>query len=88
MPKPRPPAPPMTLGKMRENGVRSLNVDCLACGHQAMVNMDAYPEDLTVQSFADGTWKTCSKCGSKKIRVMPAWQTKSGKLPLPRFPKR
>jgi hypothetical protein len=32
---------PMTLGNIRENGVRSLAVSCLLCHHEAVV--DATP---------------------------------------------
>jgi hypothetical protein len=65
--------PPMDLANMRENGVRALYVNCLDCGHEADVNVDAYPNELTVPSFA--RLMKCSKCGSRNISVRPSWHT-------------
>ena len=50
----------MTLGNMRQNGVRRLFVTCQHCVHYAKVNVDAWPDDLAV-SF--GPRMRCSKCG-------------------------
>ena len=46
----------MTLGNMRENGVRSLLVTCsnVTCRHEKIVNVDAYGDDLFVPSFGQG----------------------------------
>jgi hypothetical protein len=44
----------MTLGNMRQNGVRGLDVTCLHCGHRTQVNMDAYSDDIPVPSFGPG----------------------------------
>ncbi len=43
----------MTLGNIRENGVRSLLVTCsnLTCRHEKIVDVDAYGDDLFVPSF-------------------------------------
>ena len=43
----------MTLGSMRENGVRSLAIACGAvrCNHQAVLDADAFADDITVPSF-------------------------------------
>ena len=38
MTKPDEPIRPMTLGNMRQNGVRGLFVTCSACGHNTEVN--------------------------------------------------
>ena len=38
----------MTLGNMRQNGVRMVTASCANCGHSADVNVDALPETLTV----------------------------------------
>ena len=40
----------MTLGNMRRNGVRGLDVTCLHCGHHTEVNVDAHPDDVPVPS--------------------------------------
>jgi hypothetical protein len=42
---------PMTLGNMRSLGPRDLDVTCKACGHRQIVNVDAWPDDVTVLSF-------------------------------------
>jgi hypothetical protein len=74
--------PPMDLANMRQNGVRSLSVDCNDCHHEAVVNVDDQPGHLSVPSFA-GRMK-CSKCGSKRVSVMPAWGTRPTTIPHPR----
>jgi hypothetical protein len=42
----RSPAPshPMTLGNMREQGVRSLAVSCWLCHHGAVLTVDRWPD--------------------------------------------
>jgi hypothetical protein len=42
------PGPPMTLGNMRQNGVRAVIAMCESCGHKADVNVDALPETIFV----------------------------------------
>jgi hypothetical protein len=73
--------PPMDLANMRENGVRSLSVGCLDCHHDAVVNVDSYPGHLAVPSFARRM--KCSKCGSKRVHVMPAWTTGTSQMRPP-----
>jgi hypothetical protein len=43
----------MTLGNMRELGVRGLAVHCLnhACRHQAVIGVDDYADDIEAPSF-------------------------------------
>jgi hypothetical protein len=42
--RPRSPAgEPMTLGNMRANGVRSLDVSCWQCHHRAIMSADPWP---------------------------------------------
>jgi len=41
----------MTLGNMRENGVRTLSVRCLRCHHDVGFDVDSYRDDVTVPSF-------------------------------------
>ena len=45
------PIEPMDLANMRENGVRSLQIMCLRCRHQTILNVDHLPGDLTVPLF-------------------------------------
>ncbi len=49
---------PMTLANMRENGTRSVEAKCEVCGHEAVVNVDAWPADYPVP---DGG----SSCGAR-----------------------
>ena len=56
---------------MRKNGVRSLSAHCLDCHHNATVNVDAYPGELAVPSFASRM--KCSQCLGRQVHVMPAW---------------
>jgi hypothetical protein len=36
---------------MRENGVRSLAVSCLVCHHEAIMSVEAWPDDVAVTAF-------------------------------------
>jgi hypothetical protein len=72
----------MDLANMRANGVRSLSVDCVHCHHEATVNVDDQAGHLSVPSFA-GRMK-CSKCGGRKVTVMPAWSMRASNVPHPR----
>jgi hypothetical protein len=42
---------PMTLGTMRSLGVRRLDVSCWMCHHAAVLDVEAYPDDVPVPSF-------------------------------------
>jgi hypothetical protein len=53
------PIRPMTLGSMRQPGVRGLFVTCQHCGHERAVNMDDWPDGATVPSF--GPRMRCSR---------------------------
>jgi len=61
MPSARYRGPPMTLADMRENGVRSLCVTCELCHHQAVMNVDAFDNEVTVPAF--GPRMVCTSCG-------------------------
>jgi ribosomal protein S27AE len=67
------PIEPMTLQNMRENGVRSLAVQCHQCRHEVVMNVDHLPGDLTVPSF--GPRMVCTKCGMIGADARPNWQT-------------
>jgi hypothetical protein len=55
---------PMTLRNMRENGVHSLAITCgaLWCHHQAVLDVSAYADDVTVPSFCRRM--VCTPCGA------------------------
>ncbi len=67
------PFAPMTLGNMRENGVRSLIVHCsdVTCRHEAIMNVDAYGDDVFAPSL--GPRMRCQRCGQRGADVMPNW---------------
>jgi hypothetical protein len=52
---------PMTLGNMRANGVRSLDVSCWQCHHRTILSADPWPDHVPVPSFGPRT--VCSRCG-------------------------
>lgn len=64
---------PMTLGNMRENGVRSLIVHCsnVACRHEKIVSVDPYSDDVFVATF--GPRMGCERYGQRGADVMPNW---------------
>jgi hypothetical protein len=41
----------MTLGNMRANGVRSLDVSCWQCHHRTIMSADPWPDHVPVPSF-------------------------------------
>jgi hypothetical protein len=55
------PIEPMTLANMRMNGVRSLDVSCWNCHHQAVLSADRWPDDVAVPTF--GPRMVCTQCG-------------------------
>jgi hypothetical protein len=60
--RPRSPAgDPMTLGNMRANGVRSLDVLCWQCHHRTIMSADPWPDHVPVPSF--GPRMVCTRCG-------------------------
>ncbi len=66
------PIEPMTLGNMRENGVRSLDVSCWLCHHRAIMSADPWPEHVPVPTF--GPRMVCTRCGIIGADARPNWQ--------------
>jgi hypothetical protein len=56
------PIEPMTLGNMRANGVRSLDVCCWVCHHRAIMSADPWSDNVPVPTFggriarSEGGW--------------------------------
>jgi hypothetical protein len=51
------PTEPMTLGNMRANGVRSLDVSCWQCHHRVIMSAEPWPDDVPVPfRVADGLY--------------------------------
>jgi hypothetical protein len=63
----------MTLGNMRENGVRSLAITCgaLWCHHQAVLDVSGYADDVTVPAF--GPRMVCTASGAIGADARPNW---------------
>jgi hypothetical protein len=53
----------MTLGDIRANGVRSLDLYCLGrnCHHRGVIDVSSYSDNVTVPSF--GPRMRCERCG-------------------------
>jgi hypothetical protein len=66
------PIEPMTLGNMRANGVRSLDVSCWRCHHRAIFSADPWPDDVPVPTF--GPRMVCTRCGIIGADARPNWQ--------------
>ena len=45
----------MTLGNMRANGVRSLDVSCWLCHHRAILSAEPWPDHVSVPTFGPRT---------------------------------
>lgn len=65
----------MTLGNMREQGVRSLFVYCIRCHHQTVFNVDSFGDDVAVPSF--GRRMVCTRCGAMNADVRPEWNERT-----------
>jgi hypothetical protein len=61
----------MTLGNMRELGVKRLVASCLsdACRHTALINVSKYAAEVEVPRFCLRV--KCGECGSRNIDVRP-----------------
>jgi hypothetical protein len=61
----------MTLGNVRQNGVRSLAVSCVCCRHEAVVSADRWSDHVPVPTF--GQRMVCTRCGIVGADVRPNW---------------
>ncbi len=77
----------MTLGNMREHGVRSIAAHCqvVGCGHSGSLNVDNLPDDFPVPDVA--LRLRCSACGSRNVKTQPDWQGGNGRGTTGRAPK-
>jgi hypothetical protein len=66
------PIEPMTLGNMRANGVRSLDVCCWVCHHRAIMSADPWSDDVPVPTF--GPRMVCTHCGIVGADARPNWR--------------
>jgi hypothetical protein len=70
--------PPMTLGNMRANGVRSLDVCCWQCHHRAILSADPWSNYVPVPSF--GPRMVCTRCGIIGADARPNWREQPARL--------
>jgi hypothetical protein len=66
------PIEPMTLGNMRANGVRSLDVCCWVCHRRTIMSADSWSDDVPVPSF--GPRMACTHCGIVGADARPNWR--------------
>ena len=67
----------MTLGDMRELGIRRLWISCLnrACGHDALLDASGYPAGVQILSLRQHL--KCDNCGGRNVDVRPHWNERS-----------
>ena len=63
----------MTLGNMRQNGVRRLIAYCYGngCHHQEVVDVERWRDDIEIPSV--GPRLRCQRCGRLGADVRPNW---------------
>jgi hypothetical protein len=61
----------MTLSKMRESGVRTINRLCPRCGSHGIVHVDGLPGDVAVTEL--GKTMCCTTCGAPETETPPNW---------------
>jgi hypothetical protein len=69
------PIEPMTLGNMRANGVRSLDVSCWLCHHRTILSAEPWPDHVPVPAF--GPRMVCTRCGIIGADARPNWPEKA-----------
>jgi hypothetical protein len=69
----------MTLGNMRTNGVRSLDVSCWQCHHRAIMSVDPWPDDVPVPAFRPSM--VCTRWGAVGIEYDGEWRRKQPDQP-------
>ena len=72
----QPAGPAMTLGNMRDLGVKRLIASCLnpACRRTALIEVWSYPAETEIPYFKSRV--VCANCGARgnKIDVRPNWK--------------
>jgi hypothetical protein len=69
--------PPMDLGNMRQNGVRTLAIHCGGrwCNHEAILDVSDYADDVAVPAF--GPRMVCTVCGAIGADARPNWNERA-----------
>jgi hypothetical protein len=65
---------PMSLGNMREHGVRAVMAICqeASCGHSGSINVDSLPDDFPVPDVF--LRLRCSACTSRNVKTQLDWR--------------
>jgi hypothetical protein len=66
---------PKTLGNMRANGVRSLDVSCWLCHHRAILSAEPWPDCVPVPTFGPRMERTV--CGIIGADARSNWREKA-----------
>jgi hypothetical protein len=70
----------MTLGNMRQNGVRSLSVSCTICRRNAVLDVERWPDHVPVPAF--GPRMVCTSCGIIGADARPNWKERAQRSSL------
>jgi hypothetical protein len=73
--------PPMTLGNMRANGVRSIAVTCWLCHHRAVLSVDSWSDHVPVPSFRPRMVCTSGRFRSMVVSDVAGWQPSQDSAP-------
>ena len=67
----------MTLGNMRANGVRTLDVTCggRRCNHSAVFDVSTFADGIPVPAF--GPRMVCTACGAIGADARPNWNERA-----------
>jgi hypothetical protein len=68
--------PPITVGSMREDGIRSVYIECMDCGREDIMNADGLPSHVPVPDIAvERKNLCCPACGARgeELYVRPNW---------------
>lgn len=60
--------PEMTLGEMRQQGIRWVDMSC-HCGHSETLTVDSLPDRLTVSGLREQL--RCPRCGARPRQTRP-----------------
>jgi hypothetical protein len=66
------PIVPMTLGNMRQHGVRPPAVACSICHHEAIISAEPWPDDVPVPTFRPRM--VCTRCVTVGADARPNWR--------------
>lgn len=68
-------AEPPTIGSLKSQGVKGVDVYCVHCRHRAALTFEQLrvPDEMLIPDIMKYRKLTCSECGSKRFNVTPDW---------------